>query len=645
MKPISLQEGTIALFTTIAEKRTHPDYHRTVELAKDYTIYATGKGVEEKLIRFNTRESEEVFEQRKRLTQVTTPDIVGTCVKPMYKVGRTPAKKMFIIPKDQEGGDNQKENEKKIVDAGRNFYGNQSVEEYLETRLVELDATDPNSFIVVEFTNQEGSAVIDPSNPESKAVAYPFEVSAEEAINFKYRNNILQWLVVRNRITIRDNKGKDYEGFKYTMYLSENSVVAEQIHKSMADSFLRENPNAVKLEYETFIKSQEILSTEGLYLLMTKEKGKELYFVVRVGEHKIGFVPAMRVGCIRDLTTRGRTRVPLIHQAKAYLDKAIKTISEFDLTNCLHVFPQKIQYSEACAGYTEEKEGDSHVISCSRGLTPDGKNCKACNGTGFKVHKSASDVIQIAMPRDVRDMASLENFLVYKQPPSEILEFQKKLGLYELRQLANMAVYNSEVFSAEGVVKTATEEKIDLDTVYDTLKPFADNYSEIYCFIFRCIASLSNIKVEEISHKFPSDFKMKSTADLLNELKLANENQASSHVKEAITRDIIRKYYADNPLEILKMETKEKYIPFSGKSDTQIALIMAGDTVPEATKILYSNFDEIFSELEFENSEPNFYSLEEKKQRELIKKKTEEFMQRVNEEQKSEPIDFSTQEE
>jgi hypothetical protein len=129
---------------------------------------------------------------------------------------------------------------------------------------------------------------------------------------------------------------------------------------------------------------------------------------------------------------------------------------------------------------------------------------------------------------------------------------------------------------------------------------------------------------------------MKSTVDLLNELQLANENQASSHVKEAITRDIVRKYYADNPYEIMRMETKEKYIPFSGKNDNQIALIMASDTTPENSKILYSNFDEIFSELEYENRndkiENGFYGLEESKQRELIMEKVEQFKQRIAEE-------------
>lgn len=631
LKLTSLLDGTKCFIKTINNNLTHCDYDRVTELADDYLIYLTGTGVAKKLKRFTPRETQEMFNQRVRLTQSTTPDVVGSCMKPMFKVGRAPAMEMI------SWGDSQasEKNKKALADVANSFYGNQSVNNYLTYRMVELDTTDPNSFIVVEFTSTGENGVVNPREESTLGKPYPFEVNAHEAINFCYENNILQWLIVKMPIMIVDKDGKQCEGAKYTVYLAEYDVVATQIHKTAVDKFKQDNANFVLIEGPTSTMFDTELHEGTVYLFVTKEKGNktERYFSLQVHNHKIPFVPAQRVGTIRDLTTRGRTRVPLIHQAKPYLEKLIKTISEFDLTNCLHVFPQKIQYSDRCAGYLEEQEGtdEATLISCLNGMTMEGKMCKQCHGTGYKVHKSAADLIQVAMPKDIKDMVSLENFLVYKYPPIDLLDFQRKLALYEFRYLAQRSVYNSEVFSSEDIM-TATEKKIDLDSVYDTLKPYADNYSEMYVFIMECIASIRDMyEGFEVIHAFPNDFKMKPYSELLSDYQIANANGAPSYIKKALTRDISRKLYIDQPDEILRIETKEKYFPFPGKSDAQISFIMSNDGTSERIKIFFNHFDMIFSDLEYEASleGADFYKMEEKLQREKIKAKTDEYVKMV----------------
>lgn len=634
---ISLKDGIQVFFKTINDYITHADYDIVTAIAEDYQIFITGEGASKKLLQFTPRESVEQFAQRVRLTQITTPDIAGGCTKYMYKVGRTPAGKVITW------GDAQKneENKKSLMDVAGKFYGKQSVDQYLTNRMVELDSTDPNSFIVVEFTTLI-DGVVDPKNPESKAIPYPFEVNSREAVNFTYKNNLLQFLVVKNDFLIKDKDGKDVWAFKYTIYLSENSIVAKPLHRDTLDDWKKVNPGYEEIS-ELQNQNVEMLAPEKVYLFISKEKGnkKERYFEVRIYEHKIGFVPAQRVGTVRDLTTRGRTRVPLIHNAKAYFEKVIKAVSELDITMVMHVFPQKVQYSESCPGYLDTIEGseDTVLIGCIRGHTADGKKCKACDGHGFVVHKSASDIIQIAMPKDLRDLVSLENIIVYKYPPTDLLEFQKKLALYEYRALAQRAVYNSESFTSEQIMsdKTATGENIDLDRVYDTLKPFADNYSEMWVFVMTCIAQLRDLGTDlQIVHQFPNDFKMKSLTQLLDDLKKASDSGAPSHVKKAINRDIVRKYYIDDPDEILRLETKDRYSPFPGKTDAQIQYIFTNNDTTNKLRVFFNHFDLIFTQLEFDamskNPAVNFYKMEEKLQRELIDKKVDEFVKEIQEE-------------
>jgi hypothetical protein len=572
-----------------------------------------------------------MHKQRVRLTQVTTPDIAGRCAKPMFKVGRTPAT-FHINWAKQETND---KNKKELLEVAAKFYGKKSVDQYLAQRMVELDCTDPNSFIVVEFRTKDGSNTVDPKNPESKAIPYPFEVNSKEAINYKYDNNILQWLIVLNYFDMVTKKDI-IAGEKYTCYLDNESVTAKQVHIDKIDEWKSLN------EYTEIdlLSEGAVLNTGVNYLYETKEKSKSQrrYYIINVYEHKLGFNPAMRVGSIGDLTTRSRTCVPLIYPAHTYFEKAIKTVSEFDLTNCLHTFPQKFQYTDPCTGHYEEIEGVQTLIGCLNGMTATGEKCKACSGTGMKYHQSSQDLIQIRMPKDLKDMVSLELMSAYKAPPIDLIEFQKKLGLYEFPQLAVKAVYNSDLFVADAAVKTATEANIDYDSVYDTLKPFADTYSEMKVHIYTAIAKLRDIGNEiQIIHQFPNDFKMKSFTQLLEDYRVANENKAPSYIKKALTRDLNYRMFIDSPQEIVRIETKDKYFPFPGKSESEINYILANNLTSEYNKIFYAHFDLVFSDIEYETStkELNFYQMDEKMQRDLIKKKVDEYIAAIDTEETS----------
>lgn len=597
-----LLEGQKIFFDTIDNLKTHQDYERVTAIANDFNTYATGIGVSKKLMQFNPRENDEQFAQRLALTKPTTQDIFNSCIGPINKVGKTPAKEGFEF-KNKEASDKQK---KELAESAAKFYGKKSVKSYLIERLPQLDSTDPNSFIVVEYYNASDKENV------FKYQGYPFEVNSHEAINYFYKNNTLQWLIVRNDSPIEDRDGKITCGAKYTMYLSEHSLVATEIHKDKVIEFKNANNIEAVLNPKNYLLDLD-LKSDVIYFLETNDK-KERFFVVKLIEHKMGFIPANRVGSVRDIATRNRTCVPLIMPAQPYFEKAIKAVSEFDLSTCLHLFPQKIQYTDACDG----EQSASGLIGCNLGRSTDGSICKACNGTGMKVHKSSMDLIQLRLPKNPEDMMNLENLLVYKYPPIDLLKFQEELALYKYRYMANKAVYNSEVFSQD-TTNTATEKLVNLESVYDTLAPYAENWSEMYVFIMEALAKLINIDVT-VFHAFPKDFKMITYQQLLEQYKIANENNAPAYIKKALTRDLSNKLYVDQPEELNKIAVKEKFYPFPGKTETDIALIMTNDMTTDELKVLQNHFDYIFNELEFEASQKDtdFYLMDEVKQRELI---------------------------
>lgn len=598
--PLNFQQGKETLINTIRKDIRHIDYKRTCDIADMYSAFVTGEDVEKLLKRFGPRESEEDFAQRLELTHVITDYMAYRLMTPMFKVPRTLANKTIAWTNNKE----QEVKLAKISKAMAKYAGDETLDDYLAVNMVLLDSTDPNSFIVTEFAGE-----VDPKNPKP-VQPYPFEVSSHEAINYEKQNNVLQFLIVLNAIGGMQ---------RYTIYLENDWIVAQEI------------------SLDTYKAKQYPETAEILFKDPDKKEAGPIFYIT-TGAHKAGRIPAVQIGSKKDLKTRKRTFVPMIHSARSFFLKSIKTISEFDLTNTLHTFPQKWMYDSVCPGDAKRQ------IVCNDGFMPDGEKCPVCKGTGFNEHKSAQHIIRVKMPSNIADVVSLENFSHYKTPPVEFLTFLKDLGLSEFPELAMKAVYSSEIFGTDQVSTTATEKLIDMESVYDTLKPFANKYSTVWKHMVNVIANYVSVQQDiVIDHAFPKDFKMKSVTMLLQDLSAANTSGAPSYVKEQINNDIAEKMYADDPDELLKLAVKRQYFPFHGKSESEIGTIINNNLTTNFNKILYANFDQIFLSLEQENTTEtvNFYKMERGLQLQKIKEKVAAIADEIAAEDNSPNIDFS----
>ena len=121
---------------------------------------------------------------------------------------------------------------------------------------------------------------------------------------------------------------------------------------------------------------------------------------------------------------------------------------------------------------------------------------------------------------------------------------------------------------------------------------------------------------------------------LLDDLKKANDSGAPSYIKKSIIHDIAKKIYVDHPDELLKIQVKEKFFPFNGKSENEINAILNNDVVTKYDRVLYAKFDSVFTDIENEvnTDETNFYNMEYKKQSELVKKTVQEYIRLLDEE-------------
>lgn len=585
----------------IRREERHPDYKRTVELAELYKALITGLHMDNLMIRFGKRETDVEFEQRKKITQHITKTVTMNLMKPFQKVPRSNS-----IQKTVEYEDNDVKKLTIFREKLDTFWGNNSLDTYMNKHWLRKNFIDPNAFLIIEWKPFD--------NTKTKASPYPFEISAEQAIFFETFNDRLTYLVALTTKSVWETIGnkedtKDYKVF--TMYGETQTVQFEETNE---DNLRKAGIDLTKIKDGLNGGQQQY---DGIY--KTPKKSNEYFLVTAFTPHNLGFVPALCIGYREDDETDGRTYISPFEEAVPILMKLVKCNSELDLTMALHAFPQKIQYSQACK-----------FQGCKQGFMPDGVPCGHCHGTGLETITSSQEMISIAMPKNPEDIIQLDNIIHYEYPPVDLVKFQDAY-VKSLTEWCKEAVFNSELFSNKQVAETATGKNIDLQHIYDSLYDFAVSLGKTWEFIVKTVSMVTEMNEGLIYYYiFNKDFKMKSLTDLYMDLKFIGDARGDEIVKQAVQDDIMRVVYSDNQREMQKYLVRKSFFPFNGKTSEQILKIIEGSNlVTPFTRVFWANFGFVFDEIELEQVKDgggDFFYMPRDKQWELIQAKVNEIL-------------------
>lgn len=579
---ITIEQALPILQHTINKDIRHQDYKRVTELATLYRQLITGEDANKLLRQYVPNEEAHMFKQRELLTVAITPAVSETLMNPFYRVGRLDNAKRIISYPDAEVKADTKIAE--INDRINSFWGQEALDKYLATRNTQLAFLDPNAWVAVEF---------DGFNPNrEKAKPYPKEFTSEQAINFSIRNNETEWVIFRNPIS-QNIDGATYDGYQYIMYLPNEHIQFSEI--------LGPQQQTNQLSGASMVNG-ETWQSDG------QKRYNVMFFHPKGGE-----VQAFRTGYKLDLQTNGRTFVNPFHAALPYFMKTIKTVSEMDLTMTIHAFKQKIIRANPCPGTEHEP--------CNNGETLNGGLCTVCKGTGSKsVHTTTQDVIEVPFPTNKdQNPVKLDDIVYYVPLQVELLEFQKKY-IDDLEAKAIRTVFNSEILTKTTVAQTATERITSKDEMYNTLHPFAEYFSTCWKKTVRLIAAFTdNLPGLTLIHEFPSDFKLKTVTELLEDLKQAHDSDAPAFVIQEISKDIAAKMYADDETAFMKFIVKSRFTPFLGKTSEDIKFILDTGRARIEDQILWTHSDTIFDDLE--NEVPGFFMFTYEKQWSHILKK------------------------
>ncbi len=561
----------------ISDNRPHKDYDRTVTVANWCYQMMTGNDQKEILVTYKVRETDKQMQQRIRITNSRTQYVSNKVMKMFNEVHRCDdVTESITYEKEQNKLD-------ALNAALSKWTEGKHLQNYLDGRFRDLVFYDPNAYVVVEFVND------DPVN--KLPTVYPFEVAAKEVYDHKYVNGVLNYIISQHetKFTEKANPTKKVVGMRYTMYAAGYSIVMQHIPK---EAEIGEIPEGFS---ETTFK--------------VRRKDNDQYFDERflfnIYETKSPRCPAIRAGYMDDPETGFRTKVSPMYPSKEIMTDLIWNKSEYDLSKALHGFYQKFAYVSKC----ETCHGEGLV---------DEVKCTSCKGTGKQSHTTVQDIVEITLPDSFDStIPPLANFVHYATIPEHLINKQKEDYQTDQRDVFN-AIFGSNVLDRTEIAETATAKHYDWRAVNNTLSEYADHRSEAFKFFVKQTASV--LMADDgltVQHSYPSDFKLESVEELIDQRSSAVGASVPMAIISHIDLSILAKQHRDDPEFIKKYKARERFRPMRDKSKDERAVLMSMLPPNDPERVLYIYFERIMDDVFDENE--NFADMDFKKQKDIVR--------------------------
>jgi hypothetical protein len=567
MQKYSPEELFDILKNVVSNKTTHKHYKRTTELAKLYRQIMTGEDQDELIISYKVRETTEQKTQRVKLYNSRTAYVANKVVSQYKEVERTDN----IVDNIwyENDGDNTKNLLKELNDRLSHYSGTKDVKRYLHDAVRRLNFFDPNAWIVTEFRYKD---------PKEKPYPYPIEIYSNNAVMYEKDFGVTQYLVGKWPIKVTEAEGyetkKERDGSKYTIYGAE-----------VAYTFT-----------EAGEKGKAMIMPGAEYITIEVDK-KAILFIVERFETKFMEVPAIQVGYKSDPNTDWQTFVSPLEPAMHIIRDLINTKSEYDLHKALHGFAQKFVFADKCTFRAQISNGPADI--CDNGILRHSQaQCPACKGTGKQIHTTVQDMVVVKKPEDGEGtFVKLAEMVHYVEIPQHIIEMHKQ-DLKDLENDVSLAIFNANVFDRAEVAVTATEKRLNMQSVYNELADFAECWAEIYVKNVKLSANvIDGLMGLIVECSIPKDYRMESVVEILSNRKLAIESGAPYDIINTFDMSVLMKQNQDNKIYIDQIKAQEQFRPFRDKAKEEIIYIMTSLSEYDPDKILYMFFDKIFTKI------------------------------------------------
>ena len=515
------------------------------------------------------------------------------------------------------------------------FKGEETLEEFLNEQVIELNKWDPNAFMLVD--HYEFDATIEKAHPYPTVIysCAPQAIEKEKmmkdgsyktTVSFKQKhahwrdweeyNNTLQYLIfddTESVVTVTEGQEKPVETKIHYCYAKGISAKLTLVPYGYDHSAHIENSGADEIEYISltgngtlnykFPQNKDIPVAAGT---------SDLKYILEVWNTMTNKVPFRRVGFHKDACTNGEVYESILHGAKYKFLDLINKKAELDEAIATKGFIKSYQYVPSCT----HQDPDNPADCCVNGkMFVSNKKCPACikhPGKKKIIHSSSSDIITFDMvydePGDPKEMIDLAK-LIHNEPiPKESILLTKDL-VEACKVDISKAIFNTNIFIRGTLASTSPDAiKAMMDPVNNVLNALDECKARLMRFAILCIADYrEHFGKIDFTRKVPSDYHLESTSELAIERKNLIESGAPAAIINAVDAKIMRKMVKDNPEHLNKVKIKEAFRPFSGLSQAERISKQAMLPEYDDKRILCIYYDEIFRKIDTDKKYINFY--------------------------------------
>lgn len=593
------QNAVESLLQQIATAARHPYYNHTHERREWCEMIAQGTGQNEELKKFRRFEDDDLAKQRDRLTVPLTKYVIERPRKYWKKVWRADRINFTTTsgaPKEKVAA---------FLSKFQRFADRKGLEEWVNFTLEDLGVNDPNAWIIYDRVDRRDA---DLNTAETRV--QPWVASCEEAVMWTKEMGRL------DSLTLRFERPEVVVGKKGTA----TTNVLQDFRFYFAGGIVTARQRGL-----TGVEQEG----EALMEINVAGQTKPVQFFVRLWDNGTKEVPAAPAGAYADTATKRETFVPWYWPAEHVFTKLIRHTSSLDVTEALHLFAKRWEYTRACTFAGEEG-------SCEgRGYLGNNKNhtCPSCKGQGaVLVQATDQRVSYLKMPKsqtaaELLDLARLS----YTEPVNIELANYLVARLTEDERRVWDAVFSAGMMDRAdaGVPETATKTNYTYEDLYDVLYSFSQALCEHIELAYRVGAQYEGLNDFQVSYQIPRDLKMKDIDTLLGELEKMRKSGAGYDAMQAVRAQIIAKTAEFDKGRVAAALIRYEWLPWDDKTAEETAQIVASRSPLDPQRVLWENWAEIFRQIEQEQTAPPFHELTRALQQAAIDKKVAEFSARI----------------
>jgi hypothetical protein len=569
----------------------HVHYKRTLEVKDFSTSMITGKNQKGKISRYKPNEKMTLKEQRDRLYNSPTKFVLARPRKYWKMLSKVPGKNVLVITDDEK----RRSEVMSIVD---NFSGHKLIDWLCEV-LEFLGCVDPNAWVVydrIDNRREDGSI--------AQTTIKPIVVPSTNVLDFSIVNGVVQYLT----------------------FCEVYSEVIDGVSQTFENYFCF-YPGGFSEAFEASQMAVSKYATDPRYRLIFYDvKGKTRSFYIRGDVPNASLVtPALQAGAYPDLETNMKTMVSWFDPASDVLEDLIRDKSLLDVEKIVHAFRKRFEYTKKCTAVNEQNQ--MCVGGYYGGNRIPENICNYCGGTGNTPnHTTEQQVLTLALPDRVENIFELSKLYHSEQVDISFPEWLEKEVERQERRVMD-AIFNSGIVEMASPQKTATETAYEYEDIYLTLEPFERALTRHWALVVKTFAAYINVSLSSCEIRFPKDKKMKSVSELLADIEKGKSIGIGYDSIRVMYETLFQKISEDNENEVSRMLARLDWQPWNDKTEQMIITILAGLEPNNPDKVLYENFNVIFSEIEAENISTPFHSMTWQKQSEIVKQKVNSYVE------------------